>query len=88
MSLQRSSGVAAKATDLPPMLKARLRERLYQLGVSSLGAEQLISGQPVSLAADRAIVAHLLAAVLGQQVSKLELYDYPGEYAQRFDTNK
>jgi hypothetical protein len=83
MSLQRSSGVAAKTADLPPMLKARLRERLHQLGVSPRGAEQIISGQPVSLAADRSIVAHLLAAMLGQQASRLEIFDYPGEYAQR-----
>jgi hypothetical protein len=76
-----------RSNPAPPALKAQLQMQLQKLGVSPLGAEQLLSASPLVSADDRAKIARLLAHLLTAQprAATMEIYDWPGDYAQRFD---
>jgi hypothetical protein len=78
---QRLAELVAAAGPLPA------RQWLSRQGVSAGGADQLVRGLVVTDASDRQRIAHALEAVAGNRTrtTALEVYDYPGEYAQRFD---
>jgi len=85
MSFHRSRTAAYE--HLSAGARAQIRRRLCDAGLSGLGAEQALTGHAVGSAADRAAIARLLArlAAAPPQAARFELYDWPGEYAQRFD---
>ena len=59
---------------------------LQRSGLSSLGLQQALRGSIVSAPADRAAIARILAAFASLSPhAAAEIYDYPGEYAGRFD---
>jgi hypothetical protein len=50
------------------------------------GIQQALQGNIVADPSDRATIARILAAFASLPPhSRAEIYDYPGEYAQRFD---
>ena len=71
-------------TGIDAQTRARALSRLRGLGVSLPGARQALAGQTVANPADRAILADLLAGIAGG-TTRAGVYDYPGDYAQRFD---
>jgi hypothetical protein len=87
MSTSRSGTDTSGWQQLSAGARAQLRQRLADFGISGLGAEQAFSGQIVTSVTDRARVARLLIGLVGgtPRTTRLELYDWPGEYAQRFD---
>jgi hypothetical protein len=42
--------------------------RLQQMGLSTLGAMQVLSGQPITLAADRNVVAKIVAIAVSREI--------------------
>ena len=71
---------------LRPPSQAQLVMSLQRSGLSMLGIQQALQGSLVSDPSDRATIARILTtfASLPPHATS-ELYDYPGEYAQRFD---
>jgi hypothetical protein len=69
-----------------PANEAQLMVSLQRRGLSMAGVQQALHGHLVSDPADRAAIARILAAFASLPPhAAAELYDYPGEYAQRFD---
>jgi hypothetical protein len=60
-----------------------------RLGLSGLALQQIASQRALSSAADRSVLAVWLTIgffeSVGHSSENWEVYDYPGEYAQRFD---
>lgn len=65
--------------------QAQLTASLQKAGLSTLGVQQALQGNIVSNPTDRAALAKILAALGSIPQAVLEIYDWPGEYAQRFD---
>ncbi|MGH7460540.1 MAG: hypothetical protein ACREMA_05875 [Longimicrobiales bacterium] len=64
----------------------QLLTALHRAGLSIGGVQQALRGDIVSSPSDRAVIAKMLAAFVTLAANdKLEHYDFPGEYAQRFD---
>lgn len=69
-----------------PANEAHLLVSLQRTGLSSLGIKQALGGKIVSDPSDRAAIARVLAAFASLPPhTALAIYDYVGEYAQRFD---
>jgi hypothetical protein len=76
-----------KVQELRSGAGALWRPGLRGLALSDAGAAQALAGYMVSEAQDRAEIARLLArfASAPAPAARLEVYDWPGEFAQRFD---
>ena len=87
MSILRRSTSDAGGRTPPPGTGTALLQRLRGLGVSPAGASQVLGGQVVTSPSDRARIARVLANLLivTPATANLEVYDWPGAYAQRFD---
>jgi hypothetical protein len=69
-----------------PANQAALMASLQRHGLTMAGIQQALQGHIVSDPADRAAIARILTALASLPPhAAAELYDYPGEYAQRFD---
>lgn len=69
-----------------PANQAQVMRSLQRSGLSMSGIQQVIQGAIVSEPADRAAIARILTALATLPPhAASEIYDYPGEYAQRFD---
>ena len=69
-----------------PVNQARVMGPLQRSGLSLMGIQQALQGHIVSDPSDRATIARILAAfAILPPHATAEVYDYPGEYAQRFD---
>jgi hypothetical protein len=69
-----------------PMNQAQVMASLQACGLSMSGIQQALQGNIVADPSDRATIASILAAFASLPAhAKAEVYDYPGEYAQRFD---
>ncbi len=76
----------ASSRQLRPAQQAQLTMSLQRSGLSLLGIQQALQGRIVSDPSDRATIARILAALASMPPHALAgLYDYPGDYAQRFD---
>jgi hypothetical protein len=71
---------------LPTADQARLTRQLCDLGISWQGAQQALGGLVITNETDRARIATLLARLAAAPgTARLEVFDYPGFYAQRYD---
>jgi len=63
------------------------RQRLSQQGISARGADEIVRAVAVTDYWDRWRVAQVLGTIAARPggTTALEVYDYPGEYAARFD---
>ncbi len=69
-----------------PVNQAQVMLSLQRAGLSTSGIQQVLQGGIVSDPSDRAAIARILTALASLPPhAAAELYDYPGEYAQRFD---
>jgi hypothetical protein len=74
------------STHLRPANTAQVTATLQRSGLSVPGIRQALDGSIVSDARDRAAIARILAAFASLPIGPaLEIHDYPGAYAQRFD---
>jgi hypothetical protein len=64
---------------------AHVSTSLRNMGLSTLGIQQALRGIIVSDPQDRAVIARMLTVLASVPRSVAEIYDFPGEYAQRFD---
>lgn len=86
MSYRRPSHGTVDYEKLPSGVRARLGRRLRAAGLSGVSAEQALAGQAVTSGPDRERLAELLVWLLGKPSgARLEVFNWPGEYAQRFD---
>jgi hypothetical protein len=66
--------------------QAQVMASLQACGLSMSGIQQALQGSIVVDPSDRAAIASILAAFASLPPhARFEVYDYPGEYAQRFD---
>lgn len=65
--------------------ETQLITSLQRHGLSLAGIQQVRQGQIVSNPTDRAAIAKMIMTFANLPPAVLEVYDYPGEYAQRFD---
>jgi hypothetical protein len=68
-----------------PPNQPQVTASLQKAGLSALGVQQALEGNIVSSPADRAAIAKILAAFGSIPQAVLEIYDWPGDYLQRFD---
>jgi hypothetical protein len=68
-----------------PSNQLQVTASLQKAGLSTLGVQQALQGNIVSSPTDRAAIAKILAAFGSIPQALLEIYDWPGAYAQRFD---
>jgi hypothetical protein len=69
-----------------PVNQAQVTGALQRSGLSLIGIQQALQGHAVSAPSDRATIARILSAFATLPPHVIaEIYDYPGEYAQRFD---
>jgi hypothetical protein len=73
------------AQQISTVQKVQLVSRLRRLGLSMVGAQQAIQGNMVTDPADRRVIARILTTFASQPHDAAAIYDFPGEYAQRFD---
>ena len=73
---------SARVRPAPP---ARVRDVLRRAGLSHAGIQQALSGAAVSGPRDRAVISRMLTTFASFPPAVLEVYDWPGGYAQRFD---
>jgi hypothetical protein len=65
---------------------AQLTSSLQRTGLSMLGIRQALQGDVISQPTDRAVIAKIVSAFATLPPNtQYEVYDFPGEYAQRFD---
>jgi hypothetical protein len=70
---------------LPPLNRGMAMSRLLAMGVSGQGAQQLLSGMPLSDPRDRALVSGLLLRVLAAEpgARMAEFQEGAGDFAVR-----